>query len=573
MALHSRTSLSIVLLLLASIVAIGQPSTVHAAPPTITMVSPSSGLTLGGTQFTLTGTDFPPGVTVFVGGAAATGVTVVSPTQIVATTPRGLPGSANILVINPDGSAVTLNSGFFYTNPADVLAISTVVPASGPTLGGTTLTITGTGFTGGVVVLLGGVPSPAVTYLGPSMLTVRTPPGLPGVVPLVLRLPDGGVETRPNAFTYEPGGLEVSSISPGGGRAVGGTTVRIAGNAFAYGASVMFGSVPAANAMVVNSTLIVATTPASAAGTVPIRVTNPGGGSASFASGFVFNSDPSVGAGVISGITPATGSSLGGLQVTITGNGFSGGATVFFGGVPATDVLASGQSTVTARTPQNVAGPVTLTIVNSDGTTALLPNAFTYTGSSGFVVSGVSPASGPASGGTVVLISGNGFVTGASVLFGTVPARTATVVGVEQIYATTPPNAAGPVAITVTNPGVLSAMLPNGFTYLADSGAPASPPAAAPPAAAPPAASSGPGTFAAPPTFSTAGLASVVFNGGTVDQLEAAALSQRATGVWVQDSTGVYQLLVVGGPSFLKDAVKAKFPAGFSGVAAVTLTR
>ena len=58
-----------------------------------------------------------------------------------------------------------------------------------------------------------------------------------------------------------------------------------------------------------------------------------------------------------------------------------------------------------------------------------------------------------------------------------------------------------------------------------------------------------------------------------MDQLEAAALALKATGVWVQDTTGAFQLLVVGGPSFLKDASKARFPLGFATVGGVTVTR
>ncbi|MEI7925338.1 MAG: hypothetical protein WCI61_03975, partial [Chloroflexota bacterium] len=65
----------------------------------------------------------------------------------------------------------------------------------------------------------------------------------------------------------------------------------------------------------------------------------------------------------------------------------------------------------------------------------------------------------------------------------------------------------------------------------------------------------------------------VIFSGGTADQLEAAASGAKATGAWVQDSSGAYRLLVVGGPSFLKDQFKAQFPAGLGVNTAATLTR
>ena len=77
--------------------------------------------------------------------------------------------------------------------------------------------------------------------------------------------------------------------------------------------------------------------------------------------------------------------------------------------------------------------------------------------------------------------------------------------------------------------------------------------------------------FSNRPTFTADGPANVVFMGGTVDQQEMAAAIVGANGVWVQDPTGAFQLLVVRGPTFLKDAFKARSP-GSLGPTAVTLT-
>lgn len=79
--------------------------------------------------------------------------------------------------------------------------------------------------------------------------------------------------------------------------------------------------------------------------------------------------------------------------------------------------------------------------------------------------------------------------------------------------------------------------------------------------------------FVAPPLFGSSGMASAVFLGGSVDQLEATALAAKAGGVWAQDSSGAFQLLVVGGPAFLRDTFKARIPNGFNSATAVTLTR
>ncbi len=81
------------------------------------------------------------------------------------------------------------------------------------------------------------------------------------------------------------------------------------------------------------------------------------------------------------------------------------------------------------------------------------------------------------------------------------------------------------------------------------------------------------GVFAALPSYSGSGLASVVYLGGTLDQLEAVAGRVGASGIWLQSSDGGFQLLVVAGPDFLKAAVRARFPAGFPGPQAVTLVK
>ena len=81
------------------------------------------------------------------------------------------------------------------------------------------------------------------------------------------------------------------------------------------------------------------------------------------------------------------------------------------------------------------------------------------------------------------------------------------------------------------------------------------------------------GTFASPPTFGTSGQALAVFLGGSVADLEIAAKAAGATGVWAQDANGAFQVLVLGGPSFINDGFRGSFPGGFPANTALTLTR
>ena len=67
-------------------------------PVTIMGVLPISGASTGGTNITITGTNFEAHASVTIGGAPATNVVVVSDTQITATTPAGFPGPAVVTV-------------------------------------------------------------------------------------------------------------------------------------------------------------------------------------------------------------------------------------------------------------------------------------------------------------------------------------------------------------------------------------------------------------------------------------------------------------------------------------------
>ena len=120
-----------------------------AVVPTLTSISPASGPSTGGTTITLAGTNFVSGATVLVNGVPATGVTFVSATQVRATTPAGSAGARTVQVTNPSGQSASLAGAFTYVGGP---GLSSVSPTSGPTAGGTTITIAGTAFVSGATV-------------------------------------------------------------------------------------------------------------------------------------------------------------------------------------------------------------------------------------------------------------------------------------------------------------------------------------------------------------------------------------------------------------------------------------
>jgi formylglycine-generating enzyme required for sulfatase activity len=159
-------------------------------------VSPASGPPTGGTAITLTGTNLTGATSVTVGGVAATGVTVVNATTVTAVTPPGVLGSASVVVTTPGGTSNPLSFQYVYPPPT----ISSVSPNSGPTTGGTTITITGTNLVGTSSVTVGGAAA-SVTSVSPTTVTAITPAGTVGARDVAVTTASG-TATAAGAFSY-----------------------------------------------------------------------------------------------------------------------------------------------------------------------------------------------------------------------------------------------------------------------------------------------------------------------------------------------------------------------------------
>ncbi len=173
------------------------------AAPTVTSVAPNNGSTAGGTAVTITGTGFLSGAVVMFGAGSATNVTVVNATTITATTPAGVAGATSVMVTNADNQMGTLAAGFTFTGPVVAApTVSGVTPSSGVTAGGTSVTITGTGFVSGATVTFGGTAATSVTVVNATVITATTPAKAAGVVNVVVTNPDTQVGTLTNGFTF-----------------------------------------------------------------------------------------------------------------------------------------------------------------------------------------------------------------------------------------------------------------------------------------------------------------------------------------------------------------------------------
>jgi hypothetical protein len=101
---------------------------------------------------------------------------------------------------------------------------------------------------------------------------------------------DSQLATLASGFTYVLPPPTISGVSPTTGPIGGGTVVTITGANFQNSATVTFAGVAATSATVNSSTKIAATTPAHAAGTAAVNVTNPDNQSATLPGAFTYTS-------------------------------------------------------------------------------------------------------------------------------------------------------------------------------------------------------------------------------------------------------------------------------------------
>ncbi|CEP68860.1 Immunoglobulin E-set [Moorella glycerini] len=412
--------------------------------PAITSVSPGTGTTRGGTPVTITGSDFRPELKVYFGEVEAI-VKNITPTAIAAVAPVHDAGLVDVTVVNKDGGVATAYGVFEYRVPGSEPVIKSLDPHVGSVLGGTTVTISGEDFRDGVKIFFGGVEAANAVRVDYQTITATTPPGPAGTVDVTVVNPDAGSYTLSRAFTYQRSVPRIDAVVPERGPREGGIKVVIRGADFIAPVQVYFGSVAApVYSVTEGGTMIEVALPPAAGGrlgAVDVKVINGDGAGAVRPKTFTYvlpDSQP-----VITGIEPASGSTLGGNWVTITGEDFREGPEVFIGGQPALEVKLVDGQTLRVKMPPHSEGPKDVTVTNYDGGTATLLAAYTYKlPGSQPVINKVEPNRGPQVGGTAITVTGLDFREGVKLYVGGAPAGDVRRVDYKTITALTPPGGA-----------------------------------------------------------------------------------------------------------------------------------
>ena len=344
---------------------------------TVTGISPASGPSTGGTNVTITGTGFTGATSVSFGPTAASNVNVKSDTQITVTSPAGS-GTVDVIVTTPAGTSTTSAADqFTYNIVLPTVTVTGISPASGQSTGGTNVTITGTGFTGATNVKFGQTSASNFNVASDTQITATSPAGK-GIVDVIVTAPGGtsAINTA-DKFTYTPPPPPptITAIKPNSGLNTGGSNVTIVGTGFIGATSASFGQTAARSVSVISDTLATVISPPGS-GTVDITITTSAGtSSTSSADQFTYTTPPPT---VIS-ISPSGGYTTGGTSVTITGTGFTGATSVFFGQTAASSFNVVSDTEITATSPQG-SGTVDITVTKAGSTSATgTSDQFTYT--------------------------------------------------------------------------------------------------------------------------------------------------------------------------------------------------
>jgi uncharacterized protein (TIGR03437 family) len=430
------------------------------ATPTLSSISPSSGVQGTSVPVTLTGSNFIAGASVSPGNAGITvsGVTVVSSTQITATfaiSASASLGAGNVTVTTSAGT--TTGVSFTVTAPP---TLTSITPNSGTAGTSVSVTLTGTNFvTGGgtLVKVSSGAAVSSVNVISATQLTATfaISGAASGSANVSVTTSGGTSGTVP--FSYSPPVPTLTSVSPNSGARGTGVTVTLAGTNFIAGATVSSGNagVGVSGVNVVSSTQINAIFTISAGaslGAGNVTVTTSGGttGAVSFT--------VTGGAPTLTSISPTSGVAGTSIPVILTGTNFISGATVNVSiagvSVSGVTVVSATQidATFTSSACASLGGNVTVT--TSGGTTGPVSFAFT---SAAPTLTSISPNSGVA--GTSVLVT----LTGTNVCGAPANPNYAGITVINQVFVSAtqitatfviaPGAIAGTANVTVTTPG------------------------------------------------------------------------------------------------------------------------
>lgn len=388
----------------------------YKGPLAITAITPTVASIDGGVEVEVTGDGFFSDTRILIGGRMLENPTRVDERTIVGKVPSRLAVDAafdpQVDVIASNGfEQRTLERAFTYVTP---LVLTGLSPVSGPTIGGTLVTLSGSGLSLATIVYVSGVPAENVEATGQGgSLVIRTPPGPHGTADIVAENTTGVAGATTASATLDaaffrvdearlPGVLWAGHCFPNNGAIAGGYPVAISvrGLTAADGVSVRFGQIEAIilETRLDEGAVIVTAPPAATVGPVQLVVARNG----VQATALVYDY---IGDFALERTNPAF-LPLEGGDVALFGQGLSEPIEVTIGGKPAS-VRSGGGERLVVRAAAGAPGAVDVR-VRREGREATLSAAIDYRSGTSKLWA-VSPGLGAQSGGRIVRLFGEGF--------------------------------------------------------------------------------------------------------------------------------------------------------------------
>ncbi|MFO0748789.1 MAG: IPT/TIG domain-containing protein [Myxococcota bacterium] len=436
-------------------------------------VYPIQGKVTGGELVLITGTGFDPAMSVRFGDVSSPLVQVLSPSSATALVPPHVDGLVDVELVNPDTTVATLPAGFRYVADETVdltqgPALGGVLPAKGPSTGGTIVRVIGANFAPGAALYVGATRVTTMEVLSPSLIGAQVPAGAVGTTAVKVVNPDGKDSSLAGGWTYMAPGTAptLTDVWPAMGPSTGGTWVSIIGTGFQTGTTAWFGLTPAATTWV-SPTELIAEAPSHAVGTVDLTLVRPDGEVARRVSGFAYYSASNLPAPppVVGDVFPRVGTIDGGTDVSVIGSGFATDARIYFGTRRATLVRATEGSIRTVTTPPGPAGSARVTVVNPDGLTSSKADAFVYFAPPPLIRQ-IDPNVGSNLGGTVVTITGKNFRSDSEVALGDRTITTFITATSTKLMFYAPPSDPMTVDVSVINADGQADVAPLAFSWV-----------------------------------------------------------------------------------------------------------
>src|SRR5262249_43189450 len=138
--------------------------------------------------------------------ALASGTKLLSTSILSATFPPQPAGKVDLAVTHPDGRSSVLANGFEYLARPTIASVVTsdTGASNGPTHGGSSVLVGGTGFLQAATVTFNRVPATNVQWQSGNLITCVTPAGAAGAVDVQVTNPDGQLALLAGGWLYVP---------------------------------------------------------------------------------------------------------------------------------------------------------------------------------------------------------------------------------------------------------------------------------------------------------------------------------------------------------------------------------